>query len=100
MQAPDVSEVRQQGGGNGHEPLFVTFANDSQEALLGLDILGGKVQGFGDSQPAGVLSGETGTVDGMSHGSDQAADLFVRQGIGETNLSGIADFFWKSAQGR
>ena len=94
---PYLSEHGQRWLGQGQGSLFVAFADDSQEHLLGVHGGNRQCESFADPQATGVDQGETSAVDGVPDRGDQAAAVLVASNVGQALAIGLADFFLVSS---
>ncbi len=97
MDLPDLAKHGEERFGQGQGSLFVAFADDPQEHLLGVDGGDGQGDGFADPQTAGVGQGETAAVDRLMDRGDQAAAVRVASNVGKAFAIGLADFFFVSS---
>ncbi len=97
MDLPHLTENGERRFGQGQDSLFVAFADDPQEHLLGVDGGDGQGDGFTDPQAAGVDQGETAAVDRSSDRGDQAAAVFVTSDVRKALAIRLADFFFVSS---
>ena len=93
MRLPDFSKHFQNRLGKRQRPLFISFADQTQDHLLRVDRRDGQCDRLADSQSVGIDQREAGAIDRFFKRGDQAAAIFVATDIGQPLLAWFADFF-------
>ena len=97
MDLPDLAQHGQRRLGQGQGSLFVAFADDSQEHLLGVHGGNRQCESFADPQATCVDQGKTTAVDWVSDRGDQATAVLIASNVGEALAIGLAHFFLVSS---
>ena len=94
---PELAQIVQNSLRQGDDPLFVTLADDPQQAIDAVDsrnLEGGCLSG---TQAAGVDEGCAGPVDGVPQARKETTDLGIAERMGEALLLGLADLFFENS---
>ena len=94
MGLPDLSQHVQHGICQRESTLLVSFADHSQQELLGIHRRDRQRDRFSDAQSVGVNECVAATINGFPQRGDQAATIVIGADVGQSDVAWLAHFFF------
>ena len=90
---PEVAEHLQDGGDQRQDPFLVSFADDAEPHLLGVDGGDREDDRLVNPQAIGIDEREATAEEGFFQSGDQAAAVLIATDVGQALLPRLANFF-------